>query len=202
MCKKSLFLCLVCCVIIAALISCNTPKMATSLVEHRTADSVETNNVQNYVVSRQQSTLDSLFRLWLQRDSIRQTTSEQSTEHINETITCIIDSLGRKVRTEQRTINRNEVRQTELLQQQWRQEQEQHLAVLYNQLDSIYQMYEKYILTHWNDSIRAQQQKEPSKPSLSLWDRVELWLGKMLVVFFIGALIVFLIYLIKLRIKS
>lgn len=200
--KKLLFFCFVCCAISVALMSCKTTKMTTSLVEHHTADSTATSHLQYAGVSRQQASLDSLFRIYLQRDSIRQTTTEQSTENITETITSIIDSLGREVRTEQRTINRNEARQTELLQQQWRQEQEERMTTFYNQLDSLYNLYESKILTHWNDSSSTQQQKEPAKASLSLWGRVEQWLGQMLVGLFIGALIVLFLYLMKSHIKS
>ena len=123
MSKKSLFPRFVCCYMIAALcafsvLSCTTSRTATTTVTHSEGDSLRALQVQYAAMSQQLSRYDSLFSQMQARITAQQSTQEQSTERIQESVTTYLDSLGREVRQENRTIDRNLSRQTELRYEQ------------------------------------------------------------------------------------
>lgn len=190
---KSLFFGFLFGIIVAVISSCASTKSSTSHSEGHESDSTAITTIVHGGVGQTSFNVDSLFRLWVVRDSLHQSTSETSTEHITETITSYIDSLGREVRQEQRTIDRNEARQQELRFQQWQQQQEQRIASEYARIDSLYAMFQQMQSAHQSDSISHLDQKEPVE-TLTWWGRVEQWIGRRAIILIITVIIMFVIW--------
>ena len=119
--------------------------------------------------------------------------SEQEREKITETITTFIDSLGREVRQEQRTTERELSRQ----EQQRREEQlEQTVASLHQRLEVMDAEWSERLqrleatvrdatVTH-TDAVKQTQAPQP----LSWWQRAWTWLKGILVGIVVGIVIV------------
>ena len=94
--KKSLIPRSVCCYLVAALcafsvLSCTTSRTATSTVTHSEGDSLRALSAQYAAVSQQLSRYDSLFSQMQARITAQQSTQEQSTERIQESVTtCLV----------------------------------------------------------------------------------------------------------------
>ena len=101
-----------------SVLSCTTSRTAATTVTHSEGDSLRALSAQYAAVSQQLSRYDSLFSQMQARITAQQSTQEQSTERIQESVTTYLDSLGREVRQENRTIDRNLSRQTELRYEQ------------------------------------------------------------------------------------
>jgi len=113
---------------------------------------------------------DSLFSAYSEKNSVDRNFRSEEEETVTETITTTVDSLGRQRRTEQRTITRALSREEQQRQEQlisdlrrefsqrmeaYRQEQQQHFAVLQ---------------AHWQDSLAALTHvKSTSAPQQPLW---------------------------------
>lgn len=157
--------------------SCASHRTTTSHTSTHTADTTSTTTLTSASLSYQQALLDSIIRLYTSRDSLSSSTAETASEHITETITSYIDSLGREIRTEQRTIDRNEARQQELRLQQWQQQEEQRIAAEYACIDSLYAALNQSTASHTDDNLSDSFSSEPVA-TLSLWGRIELWVGR------------------------
>lgn len=74
---------------------------------HRTAiDSASVEQMIGSAVAQWQQRQDSVWSQWREQIVSQQTASEQETELTTETVTESVDSLGRRVRQEQRTVER------------------------------------------------------------------------------------------------
>lgn len=161
--KKSLLFCFLCCYIIAALSSCSTSQ---TTIDHSESHHIDSSYVQmqlQQLVSQQQARYDSLMRVVQQRDSISQNINEQEREHITETVTSWIDSLGRKVTQEARTIDRQRDRSEELRQQRIINEQEQRIQSCQERIDSLYNLLLEKTALEVNDTTNYH--KEVVKPA-------------------------------------
>ena len=108
---------------------------------------------------------------------------EQSRETTNETITTWTDSLGREMRQEQRTTQRELSRQE---QQLWRQTEERWQNELHQtlrQMDSAWSQRISRYESHLRDSLSRQKdlQQSVAADSPSWWQRLWLWLRGILV---------------------
>ena len=199
MSKKSLFPRFVCCYMIAALcafsvLSCTTSRTATSTVTHSEGDSLRALQVQYEAMSQQLSRYDSLFFQMQARITAQQSTQEQSTERIQESFTTYLDSLGREVRQENRTIDRNLSRQTELRYEQQISALQQQLSRETSRTDSLAEALYMLQQVNWLDSLNQQSYKEPAPSALKTWwDTLLTNLGYILLFLFIAALIILFI---------
>lgn len=171
--KNSLLFCFLCCYIIAALLSsCVTTKTTTDLHEHHSGDSLRALSAQYAAMSQQLSRHDSLFAQMQQQTSLHQTTDEQSTEHIQETVTTWLDSLGREVRQENRTIDRSLARQIEMRYEQQISALTQQLSDQTARTDSLAAALDMVQQVNWLDSLNQQSIKEPVAVRSSFWMRI------------------------------
>ena len=199
MSKKSLFPRFVCCYMIAALcafsvLSCTTSRTATSTVTHSEGDSLRALSAQYAAVSQQLSRYDSLFSQMQARITAQQSTQEQSTERIQESVTTYLDSLGRVVRQENRTIDRNLSRQTELRYEQQISALQQQLSRETSRTDSLAEALYMLQQVNWLDSLNQQAYKEPaSSPLKTWWDTLLTNLGYILLILFIAAILILFI---------
>ncbi len=103
--------------------------------------------------------IDSLLQSYLQQSTERQVNRDSTHEQITEAITSYIDSLGREVRLEQRTINRTESSNREqyyreqfsIMQQKYASEQEHY--------DSLFQSLYESQKSLETDSISSSAEK-------------------------------------------
>ena len=80
--------------------------------------------------------MDSFFRERLEQYIHQQHESEQQHETITENITETIDSLGRKIRQEQRTISRDVTREQQILEQRLTREMEERISTVVDSLNN------------------------------------------------------------------
>lgn len=181
----------VCCYIIAAitLLSCASTKHSLDQTETHASDSASATTIIQCGVGQTTINTDSIVSVILAHVTQQQTSSEQQQEHITETVTSYIDSLGREVRQEQRTIDRDITRQQEQRFQQWQQQQEQRIASEYARIDSLYAMFHQFNASHHSDTTDTHATEEPVK-TLTWWGRVEQWVGRRAILI-IGLLILF-----------
>lgn len=193
--KKSLIPRSVCCYLVAALcafsvLSCTTSRTATSTVTHSEGDSLRALSAQYAAVSQQLSRYDSIFAQMQARITAQQSTQEQSTERIQESVTTYLDSLGREVRQENRTIDRNLSRQTELRYEQQISSLQQQLSQETARTDSLSEALYMLQQVNWLDSLNQQSYKEPAPSRIqSWWDGLVLHLGYIALFGIIGVLI-------------
>lgn len=193
--KKSLIPRSVCCYLVAALcafsvLSCTTSRTATSTVTHSEGDSLRALSAQYAAVSQQLSRYDSLFAQMQARITAQQSTQEQSTERIQESVTTYLDSLGREVRQENRTIDRNLSRQTELRYEQQISSLQQQLSQETARTDSLSEALYMLQQVNWLDSLNQQSYKEPAPSRIqSWWDGLVLHLGYIALFGILGVLI-------------
>lgn len=189
--RKSLLSRPVCCYIIAALslLSCASSKHSLDQTETHSADSASSTIINQGGVGQTTFNTDSIVSVLMAHISQQQTSSEQQQEHITESVTSYIDSLGREVRQEQRTIDRDITRQQELRFQQWQEQQEQRIASEYARIDSLYAMFHQFNTSSQSDSLSTHATEEPVK-TLTWWGRVEQWVGRRAILI-IGLLILF-----------
>lgn len=193
--KKSLIPRSVCCYLVAALcafsvLSCTTSRTATSTVTHSEGDSLRALSAQYAAVSQQLSRYDSLFAQMQARITAQQFTQEQSTERIQESVTTYLDSLGREVRQENRTIDRNLSRQTELRYEQQISSLQQQLSQETARTDSLSEALYMLQQVNWLDSLNQQSYKEPAPSRIqSWWDGLVLHLGYIALFGILGVLI-------------
>lgn len=188
--RKSLLSRSVCCYIIAALslLSCASSKHSLDQTETHTADSASSTIINQGGVGQTTFNTDSIVSVIMAHISQQQTSSEQQQEHITESVTSYIDSLGREVRQEQRTIDRDITRQQELRFQQWQEQQEQRIASEYARIDSLYAMFHQSNASHHADSLSNHEATEPAQ-TLTWWQRFKIWLGERALYLFITLLI-------------
>ena len=193
--KKSLIPRSVCCYLVAALcafsvLSCTTSRTATSTVTHSEGDSLRALSAQYAAVSQQLSCYDSIFAQMQARITAQQSTQEQSTERIQESVTTYLDSLGREVRQENRTIDRNLSRQTELRYEQQISSLQQQLSQETARTDSLSEALYMLQQVNWLDSLNQQSYKEPAPSRIqSWWDGLVLHLGYIALFGILGVLI-------------
>lgn len=169
---KGLLWGLLICSVLTMLTGCATTRKTTSNVEVHQGDSLNMLNNKFDAVSQQLSRYDSLFAQMQQQTSLHQTTDEQSTEHIQETVTTWLDSLGREVRQENRTIDRSLARQIEMRYEQQIATMQQQLSRQDARYDSLANELWMMQQVNWLDSINQQSVKEPANVRTSIWMRI------------------------------
>ena len=128
-------------IFMAILGSCAAPKAVDS--RHHRYYEADTMAVKAHVDSqmkilRQQ--MDSLFSEHFSQYNNQQQQTEHQQETIHETVTTTLDSLGREMRQEQRTITRDITREQQILEQRITREMESRLQQAVSSLDSTWQL--------------------------------------------------------------
>ena len=91
----------------------------------------------------------------------QQQQSEQQHETVTETITESVDSLGRRIRQEQRTISRDMLNVQSSMFNSVTRAYEQRLQLTVDSIDSVWQSRYDALLTHWEQADSASVQKTP-----------------------------------------
>lgn len=180
-------------VALLAVCSCATTKKTEQSTTVSKGDSAKVEIQHQGSVSNQTVNYDSLFSVWKQRIEQQQSVNEQSHETINETITSYIDSLGREVRQEQRTIDRDLARQTEIRHQQEIDAMQQQFSQQLSQYDSLFADMEARMQTHWNDSTAKLKEKAPATCQHSFWMRIHDFITAMVNVIVFAVIIGFIL---------
>ena len=110
----------------------------------------------------------------------QQQQSEQQHETIQETVIETVDSLGRKVRQEQRTISRDVTREMLLTEQRLTRELENRLQCTVDSMDSCWQIRYDSLAARVNVSDSSSVSKTPAGDNRPLMDRIwdkALWFG-------------------------
>lgn len=132
---------------------------ASSSVSESTVHEVRSGVGQSHI------NIDSLIQSYLQQSAARQVSRDSTHEQIMESITSYIDSLGREVRTEQRTINRTASGERETFYRQQLTLMQQKYAMQQEYYDSLFQSLCESQKSLETDSISSALEKEVSRPS-------------------------------------
>ena len=177
------------------LTSCTTTKVVENSHSFYESDSTQ---IQRLIDTRMRSIQQQMDSAWSERVNqyvSQQKQSEQQHEVITETVTTTLDSLGREIRQEQRTISRDISREQQIIEQF-----ESRLQTAISELDSSWQSRYDSIqaVTVREDSISVK--KTPVNGSgLSWWQQARIHLANILLY---GLVIVGIIQLGKWHLKK
>ena len=135
--------------------------------------------------------MDSAFSEKISEFTQQQNQTEQQHEVIQETITTTLDSLGREIRQEQRTISRDITREQQILEQRLAREYEGRLHVAVDSMSAIWQLRYDSLQTHVEQLDSALISKTPvgdARPWYRRWWSSLQWL-------LIGAVIALAVWL-------
>ena len=158
------------------LFSCTTPKAIEN--HHHHYEQADTLAIQAQIDAHLKSwhaQIDSSWRQRMEEYSASMTSNEDQKEHITETITTYIDSLGREVRQEQRTTDRSLSKIQQQTEQRLTREFEIRLQQALSQQDSIWQSRYNEVKAHWEqeDSVSNTQipvaVNEDNRPWYKRW---------------------------------
>ena len=119
---------------------CTTPRAISETSTHsREADSLALKQLMDARLSSWRQQFDSAWSERISQYTNQQQSSEQQHETIQETVTVTLDSLGREMRQEQRTISRDISREQQILEQRLTREYEARLQTAIDSLDASWQ---------------------------------------------------------------
>ena len=182
------------------LTSCTTTKVTENAHSLYKSDITQ---IQRLIDTRIRSIQQQMDSVWSERVNqyvSQQKQSEQQHEVITETVTTTLDSLGREIRQEQRTISRDISREQQIIEQRLTREFESRLQTAISELDSSWQSRYDSIqaVTVREDSISVK--KTPVNGSgLSWWQQARIHLANILLY---GLVIVGIIQLGKWHLKK
>ena len=165
----------------ALLAGCGTPRVVEEHHHHHyEADTAAVQKKIDSQLSQWHSEMQQFFSDRLEQFTSQQQQSEQQHETIQETVTETIDSLGRKVRQEQRTISRDITRELLLTQQRITRELESRLQSTVDSIDSCWQMKYDSLSARVAQSDSSSVSKTPAGDNRPLMDRIwdkAVWFG-------------------------
>ena len=182
------------------LTSCTTTKVTENAHSLYKSDSTQIQRLIDTRIRSIQQQMDSVWSERMNQYVSQQQQSEQQHEVITETVTTTLDSLGREIRQEQRTISRDISREQQIIEQRLTREFESRLQTAISELDSSWQS--RY------DSIQAVTVREDSTSmektpvngcGLSWWQQARIHLANILLY---GLVIVCIIMLGKWHLKK
>ena len=181
------------------LTSCTTTKVENAHSLYKS----DITQIQRLIDTRIRSIQQQMDSVWSERMNqyvSQQKQSEQQHEVITETVTTTLDSLGREIRQEQRTISRDISREQQIIEQRLTREFESRLQTAISELDGSWQSRYDSIqaVTVREDSISVK--KTPVNGSgLSWWQQARIHLANILLY---GLVIVGIILLGKWHLKK
>ena len=182
------------------LTSCTTTKVVENSHSFYESDSTQIQRLIDTRIRSIQQQMDSVWSERMNQYVSQQKLSEQQHEVITETVTTTLDSLGREIRQEQRTISRDISREQQIIEQRLTREFESRLQTAISELDSSWQSRYDSIqaVTVREDSISVK--KTPVNGSgLSWWQQARIHLANILLY---GLVIVGIILLGKWHLKK
>ena len=162
-----------------SLSSCSpTEKVVREHVRHTyQADTMAAKAVEDTSVSDRSLNFDSIARSIFSEYSASWFCHEDNRELTTETITTTVDSLGRQIRTEQRTTERILSKQQQQTEQRLTQEFEQRLSAAIREHDSVWQHRLSRIQAHWEQQIDKEKNTATKTEHLPwytrLWNRLQ-----------------------------
>ena len=121
-------------------VGCGTPRAVEEHHHHHyEADTLSVKSMIDRHVNSWHEQIDSAWRERVSQYLSQQQQSEQQHETVTETVTESVDSLGRRIRQEQRTITRDISRELQTIEQSITREYEQRLQSVTDSLDSAWQ---------------------------------------------------------------
>lgn len=164
------FWCIVIIIVGLALTGCTTPKTIEQHHHHyEQADTLAIQAQIDHAVNSWHEQMDSSLRQTWQEYTTSMTNNEDQKEHITETITTYIDSLGREVRQEQRTIDRSLSKMQQQTEQRLSREFEQRVSVVVDSVNDIWQQRFNAVKTHWEQSDSTYIKEVPVTNSELPW---------------------------------
>lgn len=133
-------LCLLALLVMITVSGCTTPKVTDS-VHHHYAEA-DTMAVQALVDGRMQAVREQMMQeltAKIQTQQTEQNSQEQQKERVTETITTWVDRLGRQMRQEQRTTERDISRQQQLREERMTKEWENRLQTVTDSMNAVWQ---------------------------------------------------------------
>ena len=159
-------------IILAGLVltGCTTPKIVEQHHHHyEQADMLAVQAMVDKHLNSWHEQMDSSWRQSWQEYTASMTRNEDQKEHITETITTYIDSLGREVRQEQRTTDRSLSKMQQQTEQRLSREFEQRLYVVTDSLNDIWQQrFERY-QTHFEQTDSTNVKETPATKTELPW---------------------------------
>lgn len=151
---------------------CSTPKIVEQHHYHESA--VDTAAIKALVDGRMTSWHQQIDSSWTQRWQQyvnEQSTEEHERERITETVTTFVDSLGREVRQEQRTTERDMTRQQQQREERLVQEWESRLQRALDERDSAWQEKLEAIAVHQEQKDSTSSVVTPAPEDNRPWYR-------------------------------
>ena len=166
----TLIIALVICAVVSLFTGCTTPKAIENHHHHyEQADTLAIQAQIDRTVNSWHAQMDSSWRQSWQEYSASLFSNEDQKEHITETITTYIDSLGREVRQEQRTTERSLSRIQQQTEQRLSREFEQRMSVITDSLNDIWQQRFEQYQTHWEQTDSTHVKETPATKTELPW---------------------------------
>lgn len=122
------------------LTGCTVPKAVEEHHHHHyEADTAAVSRQVDARLTQWHTEMEAFFRERLEQFVSQQQQSEHQHETIQETVTVSLDSLGREIRQEQRTISRDISRELQTIEQHITREYESRLSTVVDSIDSAWQ---------------------------------------------------------------
>lgn len=167
-----LVIALVVCAVVSLFTGCTTPKVVEN--HHHHYEQADTLAVQAQIDRRLSSWHAQMDSSWTQRwqeYTASMVSNEDQKEHITETITTYIDSLGREVRQEQRTTDRSLSKMQQQTEQRLTREFKMRLQQSIDSLNNDWQLKFDALQTHWEKSDSTSVKETPVKTELPWYKR-------------------------------
>lgn len=184
---------IVACLLLSGLTSCTSPRTVQEHHHHHyEADTAAVSAQVDHRLQSWHTEMDSAFRAFTNEYSAQWSANEREQEVISELITETTDSLGRRVRQEQRTISRDITRELQQQEQRLVREYEARLRVAVDSVGSIFQQRFDSLASHQTSDIDHQTSSTPSSIDNRPWYQ-KLWnrLNEVLIIFLIAAFLWF-----------
>ena len=165
----------------ALLAGCGTPRVVEEHHHHHyQADTAAVYEQTEKQLTQWHSEMTQFFTDRLEQFTSQHQQSEHQQETIQETVTETVDSLGRKVRQEQRTISRDVTRELLLTEQRLTRELENRLQCTVDSMDSCWQQRYDSLAARVIQTDSSSVSKTPAGDNRPLMDRIwdkALWFG-------------------------
>lgn len=176
-------------IVIALCVSCAPTKIIERTETHTIGmDSSQVVQMMNARVQNVQQHIDSAMHAVTTQVTTQQENNEQQRERITETITSWVDSLGREVRQEQRTTDRDISKQQKLTEERLVQEMETRLQQAITKHDSEWNARLEELRTHFERTDSIADKKLQGKAAETWWDKFDRKFGWVMV---IGVILLF-----------
>ena len=182
------------------LTSCTTTKVTENAHSLYTSDITQIQRLIDTRIRSIQQQMDSVWSERMNQYVSQHQQSEQQHEVITETVTTTLDSLGREIRQEQRTISRDISREQQIIEQRLTREFESRLQTAISELDSSWRSrYDSIQAVTVREDSTSVEKTPVSGSGLNWWQQARIHLANILLY---GLVIVGIIMLGKWHLKK